>query len=184
MPARSSRSLLAAAAAGLLIIAAATAAHVAAGGAVDIYALTGLAALSVALSTTLVSRVRLTFVRAITLTLLLQPVMHQMLGDNAGGASNATGHTQHGMPMHASGTHVASSMLATHAAAALACAVILRWGVRWLRSMPAFGRALVVWTRGVAVPVAMPGERATGQPDTLGVPIALAFTWDNRGPPR
>jgi len=183
MPARSSRSLLAAASSGLLIIATATAAHVAAGGAVDIYALTGLAALSVALSTTFASRVRLTFVRAVAVTLLLQPVMHQMLGHGAGVASDASGHTQHDMPMPAQGTHVASSMLAIHAAVALACAVILRWGLRWLRSMPTIGRALVVRTRGVAVPVTLAGDHAPAVHYTVESPLAFLFAWDNRGPP-
>ena len=183
MPARSSRSLLAGASAGLLIVATATAAHLAAGGAIDIYALIGIAAMSVALSTTLASRVRLTFLRAVTVTLLLQPVMHQMLGHGAGVASDATGHSQHDMTMPGQGTHWASAMLATHAAVALACAVILLWGVRWLRTMPAIGRALVVWTRGVAVPVTLSGATAAAGHHTVERPLAILFAWDNRGPP-
>lgn len=184
MPGRSARSLLAAASTGVLVVAAAAAAHVAAGGTVDGYALIGLAALSIAVSTTLASRVRLTFVRAVTATLLLQPVMHTMLGHGTGMTGDAASHAHHDMAMPAASTHVVSSMAASHAAVALVCAGFLRWGVRWLRSMPAVGRALVVRARTVVVPIVLPRDRAPAIADTAAAPLAVLVAWDNRGPPR
>lgn len=187
MPERSLRSHLVAAAGGLLVIASATAAHMAAGGTVDVYALIGLATLSVALSTTLASRVRLTFARAITATLLLQPVMHQMLGHRSAVPNVATGHMDHSMdhamPMPETSTHIGSSMVASHAAVALLCAVALRWGIRWLRSMPMIGRALVLRARTAVVPMLTVGATAPATPDVVVAPFAVLFAWDTRGPP-
>ena len=183
MPPRSPSSHLAAAAAGLLVVASATAAHIAAGGTVDLYALTGLATLAVAVCTTLASRVRLTFGRAITATVALQPVVHAMLGHRQLPPVAGTGHVGHVMPTPEPGTHVVSSMVLTHAAVAMLCAVVLRWGVRWLRSMPTIGRALVLRPRTVIAPLLAVGDRSPAVHDVAVAPLAVLFAWDTRGPP-
>jgi hypothetical protein len=68
-----------------------------------------------------------------------------------------------------------------HIALAIGVAILVRWGVRWVRSMPGIVRALFVAARNVR-PVPYAGQQAT-------VIVAgwcardVEVAWDSRGPP-
>src|SRR5690606_18643971 len=118
------------------------------------------------------SRVRWTFPRLALAALLAQPVLHRVFAashgaHSAGGhhhGAHAGGHLDHDhasmadaivAPAGAS-DHGSAWMAVAHVVVAFAVAAILRWGVRWLRSMPALARAFGMAGAGWVSPIRRP----------------------------
>lgn len=155
------------------VVVPAVAAHVAAGGALAwtpvlvAFALTTLAA----------HRVRWTFPRLVTAVALAQPVLHVALGmAHPTPEQHHAGHTVHA-------AHADGRMVAAHLTITLVAAVGLRWGVRWLRTLPTLARALVDARPRLAL--AVPQFVATVRTASVALrqPV-LAAAHGSRGPPR
>ena len=72
-------------------------------------------------------------------------------------------------------------MWGTHAGAALVVAVVLRWGIRWLRSMPELIRAIVYAVR-VSATAPLTGMRLAPAP-ALAPASTRYLLRESRGPP-
>jgi hypothetical protein len=177
-------------AAGAAISALAVFAHVTAGGSLTGWApLVGLVAVMTATTAT-APRLRWTFPRVAAAAMLLQPLLHVAF---AAGHSSAPGHAsahadhlahaaRHDLAGHAVAGH-SLAMPVAHVAIALVTAVLLRWGLRWLRAMPGLLRTLVAGARP-DVRWVLPQVRMAAPAAAL-VPVDVArVPWDSRGPPR
>jgi hypothetical protein len=179
------RSPLVGAFAGVTIVVASALAHVAAGGAVNGRGL--LVAAAVAALSGVAIRTHLTLGKLVAIAALTQPVLHAALSHGAAStaihqhtAGHADHHVSHG---GAAGTHGLSMMVA-HAVVGVGIALALRWGVRWMRSMPEIGRALVTSGNGVAALIVLPARAVAPVTDAAGTPLAVLPAWRGRGPPR
>ncbi len=169
--------------AGVTIAGLAAVAHVSAGGEVagtrSIVALLGVVALAAALGT----RLRWTFPRVLLVSLAVQPLLHALFtaGGHAGDPLHAAHAHHHMATAPADAGH--PSMPVVHAAVALAGALVVRWGLRWLRSMPELVRAIAFATRRIGVVPPAPVMAFTPTPALAGGRQAMP-TWTCRGPPR
>ncbi len=170
------RLALAGAAAGTAVVGFAAGAHVAAGG-----ALAGAATLAVATAAAGVgalgaARMRWTFWRLVVVALAAQPVLHLAINGDTG--------AHHGHHSAGAAGHASTAMVVAHLAVALVAAVTLRWGLRWVRTLPALARALAVPSRrGVA---ALHVVRVRWVPVVPAVrrDLAVLAARGSRGPPR
>lgn len=163
------------AAAGTSVVGLAAGAHAAAGGALDGAPTLAAAAGAACVGAVAAARVRWTFWRLTAVAVAAQPLLHVVLD---GGADGHHGH--HAGP---AATHASTTMVVAHLVVALGVAVLLRWGLRWVRTLPALARALVVPRRGLAAPCL----RSVGWvPVTprVGRDLAVLAARGSRGPPR
>jgi hypothetical protein len=132
-------------------------------------------------------RLRWTFPRVLCAALVVQPMLHTVLATSGHGmpagdmALDPAGH-EHAMAMSAMpAQQFELAMWGTHAAAALVVAVVVRWGVRWLRSMPELIRA-IVFTGRVSATAALTGLRLAPTP-AVAPPSVRYLLCESRGPP-
>ena len=168
--------------AGATIAGLAAVAHVSAGGELggtgSIVALLGVVVLSAVLG----RRLRWTFPRVLLVSLAVQPFLHALF--TAGGPSGDALHNAHAHHHMATAPADAGhpSMPVVHAAVALVAALVIRWGVRWLRSMPELVRAVAFAMRRVGVVPPAAAMALTPMPVLAGGRQAMP-TWTCRGPP-
>jgi hypothetical protein len=166
--------------------------HVVAGGRVTSPLTLGLVTLTVLALGVVLATVRWSFARLLVVTVAAQPVLHVVLGTAAPhGAGAEGGHAIHHATVHTSEQHAAmlssaghgaTAMWVVHVAAAVLTAVVVRWGWRWLRSMPALLRAVVYAIR--SIPFADLERRLPSVAVDARIPNRLALlAWDGRGPP-
>ena len=181
MSGRTRASFAAGAIAGSTAVGLAAFAHVSAGGELSVVvallatiaigALCGLAA----------SRVRVTFWRAAALAVAAQPALH--LAFDGGGTQSHHHHAgAHPMSMSSSSS-TDTRMLVAHVGVALVAAVLIRWGARWLCTMPEIARAIVMPLRSVVVPTPLRSDRMPALAVVGGSQSPVSRWWDNRGPP-
>lgn len=181
--------------------------HVAAGGSLPAAPAVATWAALAALAAALGPRLRWTFARLTVVALLAQPVLHAVFGLGHGGHAGLDAHAAHAVHAHPPGGHLGAPgaltagpsghaaahgsvahgsvwMAIAHVVAAFAIAAILRWGVRWVRSMPTLARALVVAGRGRVAPVPRrPLWFAVAPVAVRPVPVAVVGGCGTRGPP-
>jgi uncharacterized membrane protein YjdF len=180
---RSSRSLLVGVPVGITFVGLAVVAHMSAGGRADAWRVAVASITAVAVAAVL-ARLRWTFTRLVLVALVSQPLLHIVLahGSHADQMMEHGGH-HHEMVMGASSSASHTSMPLAHSALAVVSAVAVRWGLRWLRSMPDVARALVVAGRGAVSAVAIAIDRVTAYVSVACTSLAGLLTWDTRGPP-
>ena len=173
---------------GVGIVAAAAFAHLGAGGAIDPASMALM--LAAALVTGLVlASIRWTFARLVLVTVAAQPLLH-LLFESAGGHADGMSPDAHGAhhsieqhrAMLASTQHADSTMWIVHVVGALATAIVIRWGWRWLRSMPDLVRAIVYATCSVPIASTTRRMRIVVADAWLPDPVVLS-AWNGRGPP-
>lgn len=175
-------SALAGALAGTTTVALAALAHTSAGGSLDTRPAIVCAAVLGLVGAIAASCVRITFWRAALVTIAAQPMLHLAFdGFHPRPHQHVGHHTMEPAPAHAGGTD--TRMLVAHVAVALGAAVLMRWGLRWLRSMPEVARAIVVPPRSVVVPITLRAHRAPAVAIAGGAQSLVSRWWDNRGPP-
>jgi hypothetical protein len=174
--------------AGVAIVAAAAFSHLGAGGPIERPALALMLAAACVVGLGLAS-IRWTFVRLALVTVAAQPLLHLLfvsVGSHADGMSADAHAAHHSLDQHqamlASSPHAGGTMWIVHAAAALAAAVVIRWGWRWLRSMPDLVRAIVYATCSAPVAAAARRVRMVVAEAWSPVPVVLS-AWNGRGPP-
>jgi hypothetical protein len=181
------RGLTAGFVSGVAIVGLATLAHEMAGGTVHGTA-SMLAMVVVVLGAVAVApRLRWTFPRVLCAAFVVQPVLHTVLATSGHGmpagdmALDPAGH-EHAMAMSAMPVqHQELAMWGAHATAALVVAVVLRWAVRWLRSMPELIRAIVYAVR-VSATAPLTGVRLALAP-ALAPASTRYLLCESRGPP-
>ncbi len=118
-------------------------------------------------------RLRWTFWRALGAAAAVQPLLHLALA-TGGDHAHAGHHAMDG---------AGERMWILHTAVAVGVAVLVRWGGRWLRTMPAAVRAVALAmapARGPSVGPDAPRWART----TARAPRAVAsLAWTSRGPP-
>lgn len=159
-------------------------AHAAAGGALDL-APTALACVVVAAAAFAADRVRWTFPRLVLAAAAGQPVLHVLFSAGHAPVSSPGhgGHAEHAGHTALAVAGVEGRMVAAHLAVTLVVAVALRWGLRWLSTLPTIGRALVVPRRGTPVPRVVRVRFAPPAPP-LRRDLAVLAVRGSRGPPR
>ncbi len=160
-------------------------AHVAAGGRVAGPAALALLTVAVAALAVALASTRPTFIRLLAIAAGAQPLLHVAFGSLASHTSPS--HAHHAGAQHAtmltSTDHASATMWIVHLVAAVVTAVVVRWGWRWLRSMPELLRAIAYSIRSVAF--VEPAARVRRVAAGIRIPNQLALlTWDERGPPR
>jgi hypothetical protein len=172
------RAIITGVPAGVLVAGLAIAAHASAGGEVSGIGPSIAVATCALGAVSLTTSIRWTFVRILVAATALQPVLHLVLGGHAGHDA----HHAHGGAAASAAGAADPQMWIMHGGLAILTAVALRWGVRWVRSMPALARALLsrtpAWV-GV-LPIASPVEPAT---TVIACDRHSLLTWTNRGPP-
>jgi hypothetical protein len=166
-------------------------AHVAGGGRFTSTATLGLLTVVVLALGLVLASVRRSFGRLLIISVVAQPVIHVVLDTVTAHGTSHGPHAIHQNSVHTSEQHAAmlssaghdaTAMWVVHVVAAVVTAVVVRWGWRWLRSMPALLRAIVYSVRSVPV-VDLVRRLVGGDVDAL-VPNRLALlTWDERAPP-
>jgi hypothetical protein len=152
-------------------------AHVTASGGLEPRSLLLAVGLAMAVGGSLVRRVRWTFARALVAAVAAQPVLHVVLA--GGGHAGGHAHAAH----HAAATSADERMWILHTVLAVASAVLLREGGRWLRTMPALVRAVCLGVAPAgALQTASPAGRWTATDDSSPRPI-VALAWSSRAPP-
>ena len=148
-------------------------AHVAAGGAVG-PAFVVAATASMTVGGLLGPRLRWTFWRAVAAAAAVQPLVHLALA-SGGGHAHAGHHADH---------TVEGRMWILHTAVAVVVAVLVRWGGRWRRTMPAAIRAVAVAVAPAGPPPVVPDAPHWALTDGGAAPRAVAtLAWTSRGPP-
>ncbi len=165
-------------------------AHVAAGGQLAAQSFLAATAVAAAAGAAIRLHVRWTFWRLWSVALVAQPVLHALLAVDGG-------HGPHHSSMHAGGGSLAGDaaglsshpsshagvMWFAHVGLAVAVAVLVRWGARWVRSMPALVRAVADGARRLTLILPTPSVTLAAAPGfDRGRREGLA--WDSRGPPR
>jgi hypothetical protein len=170
---RPPRALTTGVPAGIAIAGLAIAGHGSAGG--EVSGISPLIAVAICVlgAVSLRTSIRWTFSRLLVAATAVQPVLHLVM-------SGESGHAHHGAGASA-GTGDPPMWL-MHGGLAIVAAVTIRWGVRWLRSMPAVARALLPPRRAragtllIVVPIGPPTP-------VLACDRHSLLTWTNRGPP-
>lgn len=157
-------------------------AHVAAGGSLNLGSL-GIVTLGAATAAALATAgaVRWTFQRLCLAALAAQPVLHFAFG--SGHAGGHGGHAQHGAHASSAVAHADGRMVAAHLVVSLVAAVVIRWGLLWLRTLPALARALVLPAPRVSVRHVTRVRFAPAAP-TPRRELTLLAARSSRGPPR
>lgn len=178
-------------AAGAAIAALAVFAHVSAGGTLTgwgpIAGVVGVLAATAATAPWL----RWTFPRVALGAMVLQPVLHvAFAGGHSSVAMHGAAHSDHAVQTadHSAAAHAVAghslAMPVAHVAIALVTAVVLQWGLCWLRSMPGLVRAIVGAVRPGIAQWQLPRSSALRAVPVL-VPVdVVPLPWDSRGPPR
>ena len=182
------RGRIAGLAAGIGVVASATFAHVRAGGSLDANASVPFMLLIVGAGAVLGPRMRWTYARVVVASMAAQAALHVAFG-GASTMSMATPTASHAHEHHdhtgSAAMHVTGGagleMWVLHLALAIGLAIVVRWGVRWVRSMPGIVRALFVAAHNVR-PIPVIGQRAAVIVAAwCGRDVEVA--WDSRGPP-
>jgi hypothetical protein len=175
---RPPRALTTGVAAGVTVAGLAIAAHALAGGELSGIGPLIAVATCVLAAISLGASIRWTFTRILVAATALQPVLHLVLGGHAGHPAH---HAHHGVGA-AGAAGADPRMWVMHGGLAIVAAVAIRWGARWLRSMPALVRALLPPppARAGMLPIAAPIGAPT---PVLACDRWSLLTWTNRGPP-
>lgn len=165
---------------GLAIVAPGVVAHALAGGHIPLLPVSLAVLAAIAVGTVL----RPTFWRVLLVAIGAQPAVHFAL--MAGHPSGHDAHAHHAGVGHAHTipAHADTRMVVAHLAGLLVTAVALRWGARWLRTLPAIARAFVTPRPAWATPIVGNGRSGGVRSGADLVYEAELHTRSNRGPPR
>lgn len=161
---------------GAAVVGLAASAHAAAGGVLAPEALLGAFVIVTSLATYATRFGRWSFWRLVVAVGAAQPLLHSVLGAGHGG------HHQHHQHEVAT-AHADTAMAVAHVVVTLIAAVALRWGVRWVRTLPAVARSLVV-PRQQAVIACPAYVRFAPLPPLARRDLAVLAARGSRGPPR